>query len=856
MQHVIDSAIFDLSFGQGSSHWPDELELARIVETELMPVVSEVFDERSRTGGGAQIARLEVDLGSVAFDGSWRNLRERIREGVRAALAGTNQRSGDRPGAESSLKPAGFLPATGFDLLAHFLRFGVLPQDTQLRGRHSLDKLLRDVARVEPQRLAALVRDDAIGGMVATRLVRQFSAALVRQVVETLDPGDVPIVLRMIARVSGQTADSREADDLTGDGSAVGAGAPAWRVAIAAHAGRVDDARVFYRQVRARLVSGEPFGLEADTTQNIAVSGREQNGEQDIGAPPRPLSGSERLFRGYDLYAALVDPDPAPVAGQIPPAGVIDRLARDHPQQFQRFLLELRSGLLRISLIAARLSKVELHRLLQSFVMPAVASADADRQRFLLSIDEHAGRVHNGRVFQLQVLQRLIDGELIDLEAIASDIPFPAGQDVPGPKAHPEHEGRSDQPAAAVQIPGSKPVAAGSGPEREALRDYLGDGVFAPGWNLEALRRAARRNLGSEPGWFTGLLRQSLTSDKTIARLIRLLPERLLTRALYLLSPAVHERMQCYADAIANACYAAQTGIAAAHVNELKWQCCFQHLLAAGSQWDTELFVQRFADLMAAHTPAPVQASHAAHFPFSEPQRIAGFLRQSLTGDRELTRLAGSHRRVAGDLNIEQVSDFVSPATTGRVFEPETTWEERHTNDVREIDELFESGIRIANAGQILVAPYLPRLFGILDLVEDGVFKHSEAQRRAVHLLQFLVDESSDTPEYGLVLNKILCGLERVGSVNRKILVSDAEREAIEGLLRGMIQNWKALGRTSVNGLRESFLQREGRLRLDSDGWHLMVEAKAFDILLDSIPWSFAIIKHAWMKEVIYVDWR
>jgi len=169
---------------------------------------------------------------------------------------------------------------------------------------------------------------------------------------------------------------------------------------------------------------------------------------------------------------------------------------------------------------------------------------------------------------------------------------------------------------------------------------------------------------------------------------------------------------------------------------------------------------------------------------------------------------------------------------------------------------LFESGIRIANAGQILAAPYLPRLFGSLDLVEDGVFKSSEAQARAVHLLQYMVDGTSDTPEYGLVLNKILCGLDSVGSVNRGILIADAEREAIEGLLRGMVHNWQALGSTSVDGFRESFLQREGRLRLDSDGWHLAVDPEAFDMLLDRIPWSFSIVKHSWMNEVVYVDWR
>jgi hypothetical protein len=80
--------------------------------------------------------------------------------------------------------------------------------------------------------------------------------------------------------------------------------------------------------------------------------------------------------------------------------------------------------------------------------------------------------------------------------------------------------------------------------------------------------------------------------------------------------------------------------------------------------------------------------------------------------------------------------------------------------------------------------------------------------------------------------------------------------EVVEGLIRGMIQNWKSVGNTSVAGFRESFLQREGRLQLQQDAWHLLVEQRAFDLLLDSLPWSFATVRHPWMERVIYVEWR
>ena len=71
-----------------------------------------------------------------------------------------------------------------------------------------------------------------------------------------------------------------------------------------------------------------------------------------------------------------------------------------------------------------------------------------------------------------------------------------------------------------------------------------------------------------------------------------------------------------------------------------------------------------------------------------------------------------------------------------------------------------------------------------------------------------------------------------------------------------MIANWKVLGNTSVAGLRESFLQRGGSLKRHDEAWRLQVEPRAFDMLLDQLPWGYSTIKHPWMERVIHVDWR
>jgi len=90
----------------------------------------------------------------------------------------------------------------------------------------------------------------------------------------------------------------------------------------------------------------------------------------------------------------------------------------------------------------------------------------------------------------------------------------------------------------------------------------------------------------------------------------------------------------------------------------------------------------------------------------------------------------------------------------------------------------------------------------------------------------------------------------------REIEITDKEMEAITGMITAMIQNWKILGNTSIAGFRESFLRREARLTRKNDAWHLQVEERAFDMLLDQIPWSFSTIKYSWMDRVIFVKWR
>jgi hypothetical protein len=58
-----------------------------------------------------------------------------------------------------------------------------------------------------------------------------------------------------------------------------------------------------------------------------------------------------------------------------------------------------------------------------------------------------------------------------------------------------------------------------------------------------------------------------------------------------------------------------------------------------------------------------------------------------------------------------------------------------------------------------------------------------------------------------------------------------------------------------VNGLRENFLKRDGLIRKKENDWHLHVERKTMDVLLDRIPWGYSMVQLPWSTYFISVEW-
>jgi hypothetical protein len=172
------------------------------------------------------------------------------------------------------------------------------------------------------------------------------------------------------------------------------------------------------------------------------------------------------------------------------------------------------------------------------------------------------------------------------------------------------------------------------------------------------------------------------------------------------------------------------------------------------------------------------------------------------------------------------------------------------------LEKNFMEPSYIDNAGLALLTPYLPGLFDRLELTEAGSFKDRDAQIRAMFVLHYLVFEKTEFPEHQMTFNKLLTGFQCDIPIPQSVVLTDTEKETADSLLRAVIQHWKKLSNTSVAGLREGFLQREGKISAIDEGLQLTVESKAYDLLLDSAPRNYSIIKFSWMKDSISVKWR
>jgi len=177
------------------------------------------------------------------------------------------------------------------------------------------------------------------------------------------------------------------------------------------------------------------------------------------------------------------------------------------------------------------------------------------------------------------------------------------------------------------------------------------------------------------------------------------------------------------------------------------------------------------------------------------------------------------------------------------------------SEDRKRMGEEHEEPLFIENSGLVLLHPFLANLCEHVGYVKEREWQSAELHERGVLLTHYLITGQNEFPEYEMFLNKLLMGYPLDDPLPLEARLSEFEMNEANDLLESVIKHWVALKNTSVDGLRNTFLQRAGKLIKKESGWLLQVEQKAFDILIDKIPWGFSTIKTSWMDEILSVEW-
>ena len=162
----------------------------------------------------------------------------------------------------------------------------------------------------------------------------------------------------------------------------------------------------------------------------------------------------------------------------------------------------------------------------------------------------------------------------------------------------------------------------------------------------------------------------------------------------------------------------------------------------------------------------------------------------------------------------------------------------------------------VRNAGLVLLNPFVPRLFELNGYMEGGQFKDRAHQEQAVHLLHYAATGQEVDVDDSMAMAKFLCGMAIDEPLARRAsLLSEPEKELANRMLQAVASSWTLMNNASMEGLRETFIQRIGALQDRGSHSELLVEPKALDVLLDQYPAYFERIQYAWMPEPLVAKW-
>jgi hypothetical protein len=208
----------------------------------------------------------------------------------------------------------------------------------------------------------------------------------------------------------------------------------------------------------------------------------------------------------------------------------------------------------------------------------------------------------------------------------------------------------------------------------------------------------------------------------------------------------------------------------------------------------------------------------------------------------------------------EKIERDLYPQNKNELIESKSIADEKQKSKSKKAEKKWQEekveisdAIYLSNAGLVIIAAYLARLFENLGWWKDNKWKERNA---AVCLLQYIATGQPKMEEFELVLPKILCGLQPEDVIDPTyFFITEQMQQEVTDLLSSVITYWSVLKDTSIDGLRGSFLVRDGKLWKNENKWYLTVEQKGYDMLLQQIPWNISMIQLPWMDEMLTTNW-
>ncbi|WP_346857596.1 contractile injection system tape measure protein [uncultured Draconibacterium sp.] len=165
------------------------------------------------------------------------------------------------------------------------------------------------------------------------------------------------------------------------------------------------------------------------------------------------------------------------------------------------------------------------------------------------------------------------------------------------------------------------------------------------------------------------------------------------------------------------------------------------------------------------------------------------------------------------------------------------------------------SDIVVRKAGLVLFCPFLNAFFKHFNWLEENGSLKPDIIYKAVQTLHYLATGNELFFEGDLILEKFLCGIKLNASIPNKSFIDQEIKTEIENLLYQVIRSWPELKNTGPDGLRQMFVQRDGKLIKKEKGYKLIVEHKVQDVLMEKLQWNFSLIKLPWKDELLFVEW-